>query len=85
VRLFSRGQADDDGSGALDKVEVKTLIAELGFQNVTDNYLEGVWGIFDVDGDGVRDLEEVQEMMEVLQREKASVLWVKQDAESDDY
>ena len=57
--------ADDDHSGALDKIEVRSLIKELGYNHVTDNYLEGVWGIFDVDGDGVLDLEEVQEMMEV--------------------
>lgn len=82
--MFSRCQADDDGSGALDKVEVKTLIAELGFKHVTDDYLEGVWGIFDIDGDGVLDLEEVQEMIEVLQGEKASVPF-DAAAESDDY
>ena len=54
----------------MDKLEVRSLIKELGFTHVTDNYLEGVWGIFDVDGDGVLDLDEVQEMVEVLSEEK---------------
>jgi Ca2+-binding EF-hand superfamily protein len=79
-------KADDDGSGALDKLEVRTLITELGFKNITDHYLEGVWGIFDLDGDGVLDLEEVQEMVEVLQGEKGDFGGDENDEDlSDDY
>ena len=37
---------------------------------MSDTYLEGVWGIFDADGDGVLDLDEVQEMVSVLSEEK---------------
>ena len=81
--MLCRFQADDDGSGALDKSEVQTLIAELGFEHVTPHYLEGVWEIFDQDGDGVLDLEEVQEMVEVLQEEKAS-FDATTDSDSDD-
>ena len=82
MNVVSFYQADEDGSGALDKDEVKTLIAELDFKHVTKGYIEGIWDVFDVDGDGVLDLEEVQEMVEVLQDEKASF---DTSADSDDY
>ena len=54
----------------LDKGEVRTLIDALKFSHVSDTYLEGVWGIFDADGDGVLDLDEVQEMVSVLSEER---------------
>ena len=49
---------------------------------MTDDYIAGIWDVFDVDGDGVLDLEEVQEMVEVLQDEKASF---DTSVDSDDY
>ena len=39
--------ADADGSGELSKSEVRTLIDSIGFGDVTDEYIAGVWGIFD--------------------------------------
>jgi Ca2+-binding EF-hand superfamily protein len=58
-------QADEDRSGSLDQEEVRALINTLGFTDVPDRYIAGIWGVFDVDGDGVLDLEEVKEMVEV--------------------
>jgi hypothetical protein len=58
-------EADEDRSGALDPAEVRMLINQLGFTEVPDHYITGIWNVFDADGDGVLDLEEVQEMVQV--------------------
>ena len=62
--------ADADGSGELSKSEVRTLIDSIGFGDVTDEYIAGVWGIFDTDGSGALDMAEVEQMVEVLADEK---------------
>ena len=58
--------ADADMSGTLDKTEVRTLVRALGFGLISDEYLAGCWDVFDANGDGVLDLQEVQEMVQVL-------------------
>ena len=57
--------ADADKSGGLDPDEVRNLLDELGFAHVTDGYVLGVWDVFDEDGNGTLDLEEVREMVQV--------------------
>ena len=58
-------EADEDRSGALDPEEVRALINTLGFTEVPDHYIAGIWDVFDADGDGVLDLEEVLELIDV--------------------
>ena len=67
-------EADEDRSGALDPEEVRTLINTLGFADVQDRYIAGIWDVFDADGDGVLDLDEVQELVEVLAEERLKEL-----------
>ena len=59
-------EADADGSGALDKVEVRSLLRGLGFDDISDAFIDGSWAIFDINGDGVLDLDEVRDMVRHL-------------------
>ena len=50
-------------------LQVRTLLDKLGLEHITDGYVSGVWTIYDTDGDGVLDLDEVQDMVEVMMSE----------------
>lgn len=55
-------------------MQVRTLLDALGLVHISDGYLSGVWDIYDTNGDGVLDLEEVQDMVEILDTEKPEQL-----------
>lgn len=40
-------QADGDGDGKLDQAEVMAFIKDLGYTNVSADYIDGVWDAFD--------------------------------------
>ena len=63
-------EADDDGSGDLDKDEVMQLLATLGFADVPAPYIEGIWGEFDEQDRGALDADSVAAMVEVLAAER---------------
>eukprot|EP01051_Picozoa_sp_SAG22_P002007 SAG22_NODE_85_length_21510_cov_6.472187_13_plen_731_part_00 len=63
--------ADRRMRGALQKPEVTALVRALGFgpAQVSDTFLEGCWAVFDVNGDGVFDWEEVRDLIRALRLE----------------
>lgn len=62
-RLFSK--FDADGSGSLDKTEVRLLLKSQGVC-VTPQYLAGLIEAFDTDGNGTFDREEFSELAKVV-------------------
>lgn len=58
---------DIDNSGSLTKDECVDLINALGL-NVSRQYLEGVWSVYDTNGDGTLDMEEFRIFYVVLQK-----------------
>jgi Ca2+-binding EF-hand superfamily protein len=56
---------DQDNSGALTKDECVDLISGLGL-NVTRQYLEGVWSVYDTNGNGTLDAQEFSVFYTVL-------------------
>ena len=64
--------------------QVRTLMDGLGFSHITDGYIEGVWGIYDSDGDGVLDLQEIQDMVEILASEKSAPAASSKEQEEDE-
>lgn len=58
---------DHDNSGTLTKDECVELISGLNL-NVTRQYLEGVWSVYDTNGDGTLDADEFAIFYVVLQK-----------------
>merc|ERR550534_1199104 len=58
--------ADEDGSGQLDKKELKRALNKLGFSWVDDDKAERVSTKGDKDGDGLIDLQEFKKMAPTL-------------------
>jgi Ca2+-binding EF-hand superfamily protein len=49
---------DADGSGTIDRGELKTCLAELGYSNMSDEELEAAFQSLDANGDGSIDYNE---------------------------
>lgn len=62
---------DADNSGTLTKEECLDLISGQGL-NVTRQYLEGVWSVYDTNGDGTLDVDEFAIFYVVLQKRAAA-------------
>jgi hypothetical protein len=45
------------------QIEVRTLLKSLGFADASDAFVDGAWKVFDADGNGVLDEEEVHDMV----------------------
>jgi hypothetical protein len=58
---------DADGSGALTQDEAKSMVARMNL-GVSEQYVDGVWSVYDVDGNGTLDVEEFAKFFEVLVR-----------------
>eukprot|EP01043_Picozoa_sp_COSAG02_P008344 COSAG02_NODE_265_length_26599_cov_13.943698_9_plen_1428_part_00 len=66
-------EIDDDGSGTLDKAEIRQLVARLG-KRLTDVQLQQAMDEMDPDGSGDVDFEEFQEWWKESGRKKDSIL-----------
>ena len=62
---------DADNSGSITKDECVDLITGLGL-NVTRQYLEGVWSVYDTNGNGTLDMDEFAIFYVVLQKRSAA-------------
>jgi hypothetical protein len=58
---------DADRTGTLSKDEVMSMIAGMDFHGVTPEYVDGVWGVYDRNRDGVLGPEEFQRFFTVLE------------------
>eukprot|EP01038_Epipyxis_sp_PR26KG_P006330 gene6330-8716_t len=64
-------QADTDGSGKLDKEELKVVLDDIGF-HIDEERLQDIMSVFDVDGTGEMDLHEFLSLLRSQNREAAS-------------
>ena len=58
---------DVDGSGALTKDEAKNMVKTMNL-GVSEQYVDGVWSVYDTDGNGTLDMQEFTKFFEVLVR-----------------
>jgi hypothetical protein len=58
---------DIDNSGTISKEEALSMVQEMGI-NVSRGYIDGVWGVYDSNGDGVLDMREFARFLTVLDR-----------------
>eukprot|EP01043_Picozoa_sp_COSAG02_P032768 COSAG02_NODE_2204_length_9520_cov_6.974950_3_plen_1249_part_00 len=59
-------RADTDGSGGLDKGEVRQRLHDYGLTNVSAQYIDGIFSVFDINGDGVLSLEEFEKLHDMV-------------------
>lgn len=56
---------DRDNNGTISKVEAQRMLEEMQL-DVSGGYIDGVWGVYDVNGDGVLDQDEFSKFVQVL-------------------
>lgn len=57
---------DVNQSGEVDLVEAKRSLPALGWQIGSEQYLEGLWRVYDIDGSGALSLDEFTRLLSVL-------------------
>lgn len=63
---------DIDNSGTISKEEALSMVQNMGL-NVSRGYIDGVWGVYDANGDGVLDMQEFSRFLTVLDRKSSNV------------
>ena len=70
--LLSDLDPDFNGDGHVSKEEALSMVQNMGL-NVSRGYIDGVWGVYDANGDGVLDMQEFSRFLTVLDRKSSNV------------